>query len=173
MPGESALVVLIPEAENLVEAFRLLYDPSAATGFPAHVTILYPFKSPDQLTPQVIAMLREVFANFSSFTTSFRKTQRFPDTLYLAPTSSKKFRQLTETIARVFPDTPPYGGGFAKIIPHLTVAQVSDPQQLDTIAAEFHEVAREKLPITASVKTVSLMDNGNGQWKARVHFSLR
>jgi hypothetical protein len=42
--NESALVV--PEAEPLVKPFRDRYDPSAAAGVPAHITLLYPFKQP-------------------------------------------------------------------------------------------------------------------------------
>ena len=55
---ESAIVALISEAENLVEPFRRRYDPSAAAGVPAHVTILYPFKPPHALTDDVIESLR-------------------------------------------------------------------------------------------------------------------
>ena len=40
---ESALVVLVPEAEVVVKSFRDQYDPLAANGCPAHVTLLYPF----------------------------------------------------------------------------------------------------------------------------------
>jgi 2'-5' RNA ligase len=173
MPIESALVVLIPEVECLVETFRMRYDPTAAIGVPAHVTILYPFISHDKLTTDITTTLRELFLKLPSFTTSFPEAQRFPDILYLAPVPSEPFRQLTEIIARNFPDTLPYGGAFAEIIPHLTVAQVSDLQQLDEIAADFHEVARDKLPIYVRVNTVSLMDNSGGYWQIRAQFSLR
>ena len=46
---ESALVVLVPEAESLVKPFRDRYDPAAAAGVPAHITLLYPFKHPDEV----------------------------------------------------------------------------------------------------------------------------
>ena len=71
MPIESALVVLIPEAEDLVRGFRNKFDPSAAAGVPAHVTIVYPFKPPFELTADVIAALHEVFSKTSSFEVSF------------------------------------------------------------------------------------------------------
>ena len=37
---QSALVVLVPEAEGLVKDFRDRYDPSATAGVPAHITLL-------------------------------------------------------------------------------------------------------------------------------------
>jgi hypothetical protein len=40
---ESALVVLVPEAEAATKPFRDQYDPAAAAGVPAHITLLYPF----------------------------------------------------------------------------------------------------------------------------------
>ena len=46
---ESALVILVPEAEPLVRPFRHRFDPSAALGVPAHITLLYPFIAPEQM----------------------------------------------------------------------------------------------------------------------------
>jgi 2'-5' RNA ligase len=172
-PIESGLVVLIPEAENLVESFRQQFDPSNAVSVPAHVTILYPFKSPDQLTDKIIATLRELFLKMPGFTSSFSSIQHFPNGLFLAPEPVEPFCQLTEAVVKVFPETPPYGGAFQEIIPHLTIAQVSDLQQLDEISANFSEVAKGKLPIIAKVDTVSLMENSSGNWKTRAQFSLR
>jgi len=54
MSIESALMVLVPEDELLVKPFRDRYDPSAADGVPAHVTLLYPFKPPDEIDQTVI-----------------------------------------------------------------------------------------------------------------------
>ncbi len=172
MPIESALVVLIPEAESLVETFRKRYYSSAPIGFPAHVTILYPFKSPDELTTDLSMTLRELFSKQASFTVSFLEVLRFPDMLYLAPVPAEPFRQLTEIIVKHFPETPPYGGAFAEIIPHLTIAQVGDSQQLDGIEADFRLEVRDKLPIHVRVNTVSLMDNSSDYWQIRAQFPL-
>ena len=172
MPFESALVVLIPEAESLVKSFRDQYDPSASAGVPAHVTILYPFKPPDALTADVIATLQDLVSRLPSFNVSFQEFQGFPDVLYLAPMPAEPFQRLTETVASRYPETPPYGGAFTEIVPHLTIAQVSDHQKLAEIANEFRETAQAKLPIHARVNTVSLMDNSSGYWKIRAQFSL-
>jgi 2'-5' RNA ligase len=173
IPIESALVSLIPEAEDLVDAFRRCYDPSDAIGVPAHVTILYPFLPPAQLTPAVITTLRKLFLDVPGFTVSFADLQRFPDVLYLAPTPSGPFRELTALISGAFPDAPPYGGAFAEVIPHLTIAQVSDAGKLDQIALDFQQAARDRLPIRARVGTVSLMENSSGTWQFIERFSLR
>jgi 2'-5' RNA ligase superfamily len=172
MSFESALVVLVPEAESLVKSFRDQYDPSAGDGVPAHVTILYPFKPPDQLTVDVLTTLQDLVSSLPSFNVSFQKIQEFPDILYLAPMPAEPFKHLTEIIVGTYPENPPYGGAFTEIIPHLTVALASDSQRLDEIAAEFREVAGKELPIHARVNTVSLFDNSNDCWKVRAQFSL-
>jgi 2'-5' RNA ligase superfamily len=57
----------VPAAEPLVSPFRDLYDPGAAIGVPAHVTILYPFKSPDAIDEVVRNDLRRCFSGFGAF----------------------------------------------------------------------------------------------------------
>ena len=169
---ESALVVLVPEAETLVESFRLRYDPSAALGVPAHITVLYPFKPLSELTANDREKLTGLFKNLTAFTTVFTETRRFPAALYLAPTPEEPFRRLTEAVAKEFHETPPYGGQFPDVIPHLTVAQTSNPQDLREIAADFKRVAKDGLPIRMHVTEVALMDNADGIWQVRQRFGL-
>ncbi len=173
MPAESALAIAIPEAESLVESFRRQFDPSAATGIPAHVTILYPFKPPEEITGNVLSTLQELFSNFPSFNVSFMETRRFPGVLYLSPVPDEPFRKLSEIIASHFPETPPYGGDVTRVIPHLTIAQVSDPQRLDEIETNFQHVAMDKLPVQAAVRSVTLFETSSGNWQVRVQFPLR
>jgi 2'-5' RNA ligase len=172
MPIESALIALIPEAEVLVERFRNQYDPSAALGVPAHVTVLYPFKSPPEVTADIIQNLKELLSKFPAFSASFAETGRFPGVLYLSPAPDERFRRLTQIVADRFPETPPYRGQFTDIVPHLTVAQVSDPQRLDKIAVDFERAARGHLPIQSSVREIALMDNESGRWEVRKRFAL-
>ena len=172
MSIESALVVLIPEAEDLVRSFRDQFDPSAAAGVPAHVTIVYPFKPPLELTTETIAALRDLFSSTASFEISFTGPKKFPGVLYLSPKPDELFRRLTERTMRKFPEAPPYGGKFADIVPHLTIAHAGDLQQLDSIAADFERQVDGRLPIRSSVKEVTLMDNQSGRWQARHRFLL-
>jgi len=173
MPIESALVILIPEVEVLVESFRNRYDPSAALGVPAHVTVLYPFKPPSELTPDVITTLTEMFSRVSSFDAHFTSRNFFlPNILYLAPEPDAPFRRLTEIVSERFPENPPYGGEFKEIIPHLTVAQADDSLRLGLIATEFDHQAKSFLPINSLVREVALLDNESGRWQVRKKFDL-
>lgn len=172
MPSESALVALIPAAEALVEPFRRRFDPSAAVGVPAHVTILYPFKTPEALTPADYAALQALFAAEPGFAVVFAETRRFPDVLYLAPEPAEPFRRLTAQVAGRHPETPPYRGAFAEVIPHLTIAQPAEAAQVDEIAAAFQAAAQGRLPIRQPVAAITLIDNAAGRWQTRAHFAL-
>jgi len=172
IPIESALVVFFPQVESLVESFRQRFDPFAALGVPAHVTVLYPFKPPAEVTLQDQQKLVDLFMDFPAFTITFAETRCFPDVLYLAPYPDEPFRRLTKAVARKFPKTPPYGGEYSDVIPHLTVAQTTDSGHLEKIASEFQQAAKEVLPIQADVREVSLMDNANGAWQVRYRFKL-
>jgi 2'-5' RNA ligase len=174
MPAiESALVVLVPEAERLVKPFRDRYDPAAAIGVPAHITLLYPFKPPDEIGPALLDDLGRGFARFAGFRFSLAHVRRFPaEVLYLAPEPDEPFRQLTSAIWDWYPETPPYGGQWPEVIPHLTVASLRDEKELDRVADEFKRVAQPMLPIDATAQDIALMDNRSGRWHVRTTLGL-
>ena len=61
---QSALGVTVPEAEPWVKNLRERYDPTAAVGVPAHITVLFPFISPDLITDSDLARATEAFQLF-------------------------------------------------------------------------------------------------------------
>jgi 2'-5' RNA ligase len=170
---ESALVVIVPEAEAVVASFRERYDPSAAVGVPAHITLLYPFKPPAEVGANVLNDLQKCFSGFMPFDFSLAAIRRFPGgVLYLEPEPNEPFRQLTLALWAAYPEAPPYGGKFDTVVPHLTVALADDERQLDSIADDFARAAHGKLPATALAAEVALMDNAAGHWQIRTRFAL-
>ncbi len=169
---ESALVVLVPEAEALVQPFRDEHDPAAAIGVPAHITLLYPFLPPEELTSAVEEELKQCFAHFEPFGYSLTQVRRFPGVLYLAPEPNVTFRDMTLEIWSSFPERPPYGGRHPDIVPHLCIAQLEDEEKLDRVAADFAQAVLEQLPIHAAACSVALMDNRSGRWQVRSTLAL-
>jgi hypothetical protein len=173
--SESALVLLVPEAEALVKPFRDRHDPAAAAGMPAHITLLYPFRPPDEISATALDGLRQCFAPFAPFGFALAATSRFkaPDpVLYLAPEPVEPFCALISAIWQRHPETPPYGGRHADVVPHLSVAQASDRQQLDAIARRFAPAAAAVLPIRAIAAEVALMHTRSGRWQIWTTFGL-
>lgn len=169
---ESALVILVPEAEVIVKSFRDRYDPSAANGCPAHVTLLYPFKPPDEITKTDLDNLNRCFALFRPFRFSLEVTRRFPGVLYFAPQPDDPFRRLIFAIWDRYPETPPYGGRYRDVVPHLTVADHLSDEELDRITAELKRASKGKLPISAVASEVALLDTKSGHWQLRATFKL-
>ena len=170
---ESTLVILVPEAEGLVRSFRDRYDPAAKSGMPAHITLLYPFKGPDEIDGLVLDTLRECFSRFQPLKFSLKTINQFPgETLYLAPEPEEPFRQLTLAIWRCYPETPPYGGRYWTVVPHLTAAHFVGEQGLGAIAREFAQAAQGRLPIQAQAAEVALMDTRSGRWEINTTFRL-
>jgi 2'-5' RNA ligase len=169
---EAALVIPIPEVEPLVAPFRLKYDPSAAIGVPAHITINYPFLPGIDPGEDIHQELKELFASTEAFQFTFSQFSRFPDVLYLAPEPDAPFKQLIDLVADRFPESPPYEGAFDEIVPHLTIAQSEDEEVLKSVERELVVLSRRYLPLTVQATHVWLMDNKGGKWQQLSSYPL-
>ncbi|MGA9531794.1 MAG: 2'-5' RNA ligase family protein [Anaerolineales bacterium] len=169
---EAALVLLVPEAEPLVGPLRAKYDPVLPMGVPAHITINYPFLPGVEPSQQRLAELARLVGGSDPFPFNLTRLARFPDVVYLEPEPAEPFVALIERVADRFPDSPPFGGEFKTIVPHLTVAQSDDLEELLEVERKLREISRGVLPISAIAKSVWLMDDRNGRWERRREFPL-
>jgi hypothetical protein len=110
--------------------------------------------------------LRSLFAQVERFTVSFAETGRFDAALYLAPDPDLPLRRLTADIVRLWPESPPYGGAFDSVIPHLTVASEVDPAAL----AALETNVRAQLPIHAELNEAALCTLVGGCWQIAARF---
>jgi hypothetical protein len=85
-PTQSAVVVVVPEAEPVVGTWRARHDKSAGWGVPAHVTVLYPFLPPERIDTAVLGRLATVVSGVNPFETTFGATGWFgEEVVYLVP----------------------------------------------------------------------------------------
>jgi 2'-5' RNA ligase len=170
-PVESALIVAIPEAEDVVGQFRGDLDVSAGWGVPAHVTVLYPFLAPDRIDERVMVTLADAVASVPVFHFTMRRLAWFDDrVLWLAPEPDGPFRALTDAVHRRFPDHPPYGGVHADPVPHLTVGHDAPSDVLRAAA----EAIAAHLPIVGQVAAAQLMQGSAmvDSWRVIAEFPL-
>jgi 2'-5' RNA ligase len=160
---ETALICSIPEIEAYIARFRERYDPSARRNVPAHVTVLYPFMAPGDITAEVIARLRDIVRAVPCFSYRMAKTRRFPVALYLEPEPDVSFSALTNGIFAAYPDYPPFEGKFETVVPHVTVAH-GDEELLCSIEIELR-IALPGAGITARCSEVMLIENSSGRWE--------
>jgi 2'-5' RNA ligase len=169
--NQTALVVVIPEAEARVGATRRKYDPQASLGVPAHITVLFPFMQPELVDAEVRRRLKRLFKRCSPFVCHLTAVARFPVTTYLAPAVAAPFIELTQAVVREFPQYLPYGGAHSGVIPHLTVAD-GDARAADVAERELRADLERNGPITAHCGSVRLLENSTGQWRAMDEFPL-
>ena len=138
---------------------RLVHDPAAALGVPAHITILFPFAAPGSVDEDAIAGL---VASHSAFAFELASVEHFDEEVtYLAPVPASPFSALTRAIATCWPDYPPYEGVHDEVIPHLTVGNA----RLEL---------EPPLPISCQAREVVLIEEEEpgGHWRLRRRFPL-
>jgi 2'-5' RNA ligase len=150
---QSALLIPVPEAEGVVGRYRAEYDPVAASGVPAHITLVVPWLPPDQISDGDLDELRDALAGTGAFDFSLDAVSWFGrSVLWLAPSPAKPFQALTAVLAERF-STPPYDDEFDEVVPHLTVGHASDGVELAPVAAAL----AEHLPVKCRAEQVWVM----------------
>jgi len=166
---KSAIVIPFPEVNDVVDDWRRLLDPGQVRGIPAHVTVLFPFIRPIDLSAEVLNVLEAHFSRASTFNVVFDSTAWFEDrVVYLEPQPGHQFRTMTKQLLEAFPSCLPYGGKFADPIPHLTLGDGAPRASL--LKAEV--AVRDSLPIETHAKEAWLMTGGMGpnSWSLRQRF---
>ena len=167
---ETALICRVPEAERYIARYRDRYDPSARRNVPAHVTVLYPFMTPEQVDADVLARLRDIARAVPCFDYRLKRTQRFPVAIYLDPEPGDSYAALTHAVFRAFPDDPPFEGKFETVVPHVTVAH-GDEALLCEIEVELR-IALPAQGIPARCHELVLIENSSGRWEQMQVFAL-
>jgi len=153
-PIESAVIVAVPEAEPAVGRWRARLDPAADWGVPAHVTVLYPFVAPAQITAAVLDQLAAAVRRVPRFDADFSRVDWFGDAVtWLAPAPEAAFLALTGAVCAAFPDYPPYGGAFPDPTPHLTIGDGAAPADLHAAA----DAVLAHLPVRTTVTKVQVI----------------
>ena len=167
---ESVILIPVPPADSIIGKWRNKYDEVSLRGIPAHITILFPFKSPEENNLEVIGKLRAFFSEVKSFSFSLVRINTFPDVVYLEPEPRDKFVKLTEGIVKIFPENPPFEGMFEEIVPHLTIG--NKLQNLESARLEISQDIISKLPIKSLATEAWLMESKDGEWSIREKFTL-
>ncbi|MGI5350968.1 2'-5' RNA ligase family protein [Streptomyces sp. CA-250714] len=162
IPGDTAFTIKIPEADPLVRA-----------GFPAHVTVLYPFVHESRIDTLVHRELSGLFAKHDAFTLTFSEFGRYPGVLYLAPQPHNPVKALTADLTQRWPELVPYRGLFGTgLDPHLTVANHEGPATQDAAYDALQAELAPLLPLRCHVHAVQLIVWDGERWQERVNYPL-
>ena len=170
---ETAVLVLVPEAEDAVAEHRAHLDMAASWGVPAHLSVVYPFVPPADVDDDVLARLAAAVGTVTAFDCVFPRTEWFgADVLWLAPEPDAPFRELISAVVAVFPAHLPYGGAYADPVPHLTIGELRLGSTGELTAAQ-REV-RDHLPIRARIDRAVLLAGRpeRASWEPVAEFRL-
>jgi hypothetical protein len=166
----TALLVEIGAADDVVAPWRYRFDRMARAGVPAHVTVLYPFRTvvDEAARDRVSRIASSIGPTF----VEFREPATFPGVVWLRPEPDAVFRALTQAVTVEFPDTPPYGGAHPDPTPHLSVAKGLDPAA-ERRLLEALRVALRREPIAAAVDALALYaSDQHGRWTRQARWPL-
>ncbi len=166
--AESALILPVREIESIAQPYRHNHTTDGAMGLLPHVTILYPFVSFSEWNAGVRKTLETSLGSKSPFCFELTQVNSFPShrTLFLDPAPNQDILDLTRTIARAFPDYPPYDGKIPidKLHPHVTIATTSTDQQLTKLEMSFSQDIRDQLPIVITANEVWFVVKSGNRW---------
>jgi 2'-5' RNA ligase superfamily len=155
--GRTALIIVVPEAEEAVGGIRVDHDWSASRGVPAHLTVLFPFVTGDNVDE---AALAELFAARQPFDFLLDEVETRAGMTWLVPKPAEPFVELTNLVWSRWPEHPPYEGAHSVVAPHLTVSESFTPVDL-------------ALPIAGRATEVILIEEqADGMWGRRAAFAL-
>ena len=171
----TALIVRVDAADALVGDLRARFDPDAALGAPARITVLVPFLPPERIDEAVLARLRATVASVPAFELQFAHIGRWPEGTWLAPEPAPPLVELTCAVWAAFPECPPYEGRFAEIVPHLTVAYGSSAEAeacARELAPRLARQLAERGPLRALCSELELIALAGGRWHTRAWLPL-
>lgn len=163
VPGDTALTINVPEADPLVRA-----------GFPAHVTVLYPFLPAARIDAAVDGRLTALFASHRQFALHFREFRRHPGVLMLDPDPARPLLALTKDLRERWPELVPYRGVFGDegLDPHLTVSRAEGPEEYQAAYDALESEYAPLLPLHAYVREVRLIIWDGTAWQDRTRYRL-
>lgn len=170
---KSAVIVPVPETDDLVASHRRTLSRNVTASIPAHVTVLYPFVPPSRICAGTIDGIEAALAGIAPFDCVFSQVKWFGDeVVWLEPEPDEHFRTLTRAVCERFPAHQPYAGEHPDTVPHLTVmdSRTGDPEGKRKAAANLATV----LPVHARIERVRLVagDDERGPWRTITEFAL-
>ena len=162
--SETAVVILVPEADRVVAKWQRPLTQAGRDGLGAHVTVLVPFAATHEVADR-LSELKSAVAPFDAFDCTLAETGFFHvpgDILFLHPEPREIFVAMVANVLAAFPEFPAYGGEVSEIVPHLTIARVdADVGRLREIEMEL----ARSLPIRARIDTITVVDRAARGWR--------
>lgn len=154
---------------GLVDVHARFHPRGAATLIPPHVTVLFPFVPPHELADSV-DVVRSIAARFAPIDVVLGAVTSFASKrVVYARVESPALRELLRTVHHAFPDTPPYGGVFDEVVPHLTLGETGRHERDgDALRDAVSSATTSLLPTTITVTELQIWaEHERNRWSLR------
>jgi hypothetical protein len=118
------LLLITPDADPVVGAWRAEHDSAARHGIPAHVTVRTPFLPPEQWAGPELSQL-EVFLPLP---VTLARLEDRPGALVIVAEPDDELREITDATTRMWPTLPPHKASIRPFAYHATVVRTEDPR---------------------------------------------
>lgn len=169
---ETAVVIVLDDARPQLEPVRAEFHAgSVAMGIPLHVTLLYPFASPGEVTEEALA---DIFGGFEAFRLTLTGVATWPQVVYAVPEPRERLRAMMHALFEKYPEYPPYGGEIAEPEPHATLSELEADDSPGEITAGIRARTESLFPLTCEIRDVALLEEYEPErWRERCRFPLR
>jgi 2'-5' RNA ligase len=165
---ETALVIVLDDAEPFDAVRREIAAGTVARGIPFHITLLSPFAPREELTDTLLAETRTFFAGRVPFTFELTRIAAWPRVVYAVPEPAAELRDCMQALFARYPQWPPYGGMHADVVPHATLAE---EVKAAALLAEIERRLRDELPRRYTAEEATLLEEyAPGRWRERERF---
>lgn len=151
------LIAPLPELDAVVGPLRRRYDRAARRGMGAHITLIHPFASGDQLA-SALDSVDAVASATAPIDLAVTQVGRFPRSVYVAPTPVEPLVTLESLLRQALPGLPPADHPF---VPHISVAR-----DRDAPLSEVATMLAALLPLTARIDQLMVCALVGGRWTA-------
>ena len=163
-------MLVLDNPEPFEEIRREFCRGQVDRGIPFHVTLLYPFAPREELSDEVLAAARAVFAGRPPFEFELVRVAAWPDVVYAVPEPDDALRACMSELFARFPQWPPYAGRHEDVIPHATLGEDVDGP---AVLGEIERRAAPHLPHRCQARVVSLLEEFvPNTWRERERFAL-
>lgn len=166
-PSEDIALIIPLRLPMPLETLRQRTAPGAGFGLPAHVTLLYPFASPEALDGNLRANLGAIVSGHAAFSFRLADQGQWPGTLFASVEPDLPFRSLYTDLLTAFPAFPIQRGKF-DFVPHVTIAEGPFANAPEVI----NDPAWECLPTTLIAGFADLVVRDSGGWETKWRFDF-
>jgi 2'-5' RNA ligase superfamily protein len=165
--GQTALVVLVPEADPALALVAAQYPHLVRPGLPAHVTVLYPWIPASEIDSAALNRCASLAASVDPTKVSFSAVQVHPGILFLEPDQRHIVNRLSQRAQSCWPSLRPYGGKYPDSPPHVTLALGA--MRNDEIEA-IRTLVTSLLPMQSRFDALHVVAFDESGWNGRHRF---